>query len=376
MRQNRYFFHLSDGLIRRNKTMNQDYTFCQRGYDHWPDDGPDASPTAPDVMYIIEAYTPKDLIKLEQAVPRMENIRTFHITCPFYPPNSFLRAIVRCPSIKDMRMIDTPFRKGLAPNSLPSIATFKLECLSFTPVGETNRVGEGPVERRYSNMGYYSRPHSKKYCTDGGVPEALKGSEAELAFTPFAHSRANFEMVLNNLDTTGNGKCLKTFRIMVEDGLDSTHFERLGQICPLLENLEVEICGYCDGEAGCTLDGNYLTEVLASLNFTPIQTDHGDAFDKYEYIQRLRIGIPFEGFDEGDPKTDPGSFLRADRRKCGFYLASRLHTLCQVAGGYRYEDRWLDFDIQRHWDGSIVLHELGQSWYPFPEVWTTVSLNE
>ncbi|PPQ89310.1 LOW QUALITY PROTEIN: hypothetical protein CVT25_000377 [Psilocybe cyanescens] len=44
-------------------------------------------------------------------------------------------------------------------------------------------------------------------------------------FTPFAHSRADFEMVLNNLDTTGNGKCLKTFRIMVEDGLDPTHFE-------------------------------------------------------------------------------------------------------------------------------------------------------
>ncbi|PPQ89312.1 hypothetical protein CVT25_000379 [Psilocybe cyanescens] len=87
-------------------------------------------------------------------------------------------------------------------------------------------------------------------------------------------------------------------------------------------------------------------------------TDYGDAFDKYEYIQRLRIGIPFEGFDEGDPKTDPGSFLRADRRKCGFYLASRLHTLCQVgfeyrteAGSCRYEDRWLDFDIQRPWDG-------------------------
>lgn len=44
-------------------------------------------------------------------------------------------------------------------------------------------------------------------------------------------------------------------------------------------------------------------------------------------------------------------------------------------GTHRYEDNWLEFDIERDKrDGAIDLFELRPSWYPFPDVWHPVTL--
>lgn len=76
--------------------------------------------------------------------------------------------------------------------------------------------------------------------------------------------------------------------------------------------------------------------------------------------------------------------MRANRKICATYLATRLPTLEKVGlqyrtrtGDYRSEDRWLNYEIERLHDGiTIRLHEMGQTWYPFPEVWEAVHYNE
>ena len=77
--------------------------------------------------------------------------------------------------------------------------------------------------------------------------------------------------------------------------------------------------------------------------------------------------------------------MRSNRERCAKFLATRLPTLKKVGlqyrtrtGDYRSEDRWLDYRIERSGDGTgaIYLHELGQTWYPFPEVWKPVPFSE
>lgn len=77
--------------------------------------------------------------------------------------------------------------------------------------------------------------------------------------------------------------------------------------------------------------------------------------------------------------------MRANRKICATYLATRLPTLQKVGlqyrtrtGDYRSEDRWLNYRIERLVDDGIAvrLHETGQTWYPFPEVWEAVHFDE
>lgn len=71
---------------------------------------------------------------------------------------------------------------------------------------------------------------------------------------------------------------------------------------------------------------------------------------------------------------------RAARRECALYLASRLSSLRRVGfeyrkrtGTHRFEDSWLEFDIDRHeGSGAVELFQLAPSWYPFPDVWDPV----
>ena len=80
--------------------------------------------------------------------------------------------------------------------------------------------------------------------------------------------------------------------------------------------------------------------------------------------------------------------MRANRKICATYLAARLPTLQIVGlqyrtrtGDYRSEDRWLSYRIERLVDDDdgitmVRLHEMGQTWYPFPEVWEAVHFDE
>jgi hypothetical protein len=93
----------------------------------------------------------------------MNRIHSFQITCPFYPPTSLLTALVGCPNIKDLKVIDTPLYTDVIP-VIPR--DFNLESFSLTAVGEALRVGEGPFDPKYRNIAYFSRDYRKKHSND------------------------------------------------------------------------------------------------------------------------------------------------------------------------------------------------------------------
>lgn len=93
----------------------------------------------------------------------MNNIHTFQMTCPFSPPTSLLSALVRCPNIKDLKVIDTPLYTGIIP-VIPS--QFNLESFTLTVVGEALRVAEGPSNPKYGNIFYFSREYRQRHVND------------------------------------------------------------------------------------------------------------------------------------------------------------------------------------------------------------------
>lgn len=67
---------------------------------------------------------------------------------------------------------------------------------------------------------------------------------------PIAMTTTEVMHALQNLEIGGGSSTLRKLRIMTEDNLTVELFKKLGQICPKLEFVEVELCGYRDGEAG------------------------------------------------------------------------------------------------------------------------------
>ena len=131
----------------------------------WPDHWPDSSPPLWGTKgpFGNGVYHPKHLDKVELALPKMNRIHSFQITCPFYPPTSLLAALVRCPNIKDLKVIDTPLYTDVIP-VIP--LDFNLESFCITAVGEALRVGEGPFDPKYRSITYFSREYRKKHYND------------------------------------------------------------------------------------------------------------------------------------------------------------------------------------------------------------------
>jgi hypothetical protein len=343
----------------------------------WPDHWPDASPPLWGTKPIGRGvYYPKYLFKLELALPSMPSISTFQITAPFYPPTPLLRSLVNCRNIKDLRITDTPLYTVI----LPTLPTgFALERMTLVPVAEALRIGEGPFDKRFHDVTYYTREYRKRHWNDAhgryagvryllqlGTPLSLRyvqisgnfctlgdfmevdmwpaletlvltgpaperSSLASLAgivkrmprlvdlrvllakptrpgeepfsmingyemvsedappsvfsqlrnlavsnavkldsilhYTkslerlaliaiinqpriPIAMSRTELDRVLHDLEVGGSGKALKQIRVMTEDQLDVALFVDIGRVCPALEEVEIELCGYRDGDVG------------------------------------------------------------------------------------------------------------------------------
>jgi len=177
---------------------------------------------------------------------------------------------------------------------------------------------------------------------------------------PIALSRAEIDKILADMEF-GNRmdeSRLLRLRIMIEDKVNPDLCFAVARHCPNLEALEIELCGYHDGRS-----------IYAWEEFS-------EAFSMLTHLCELRICIQFPEFDEMDT-YEP---WRAARRECALFLAGRITTLQRVGfeyrkrtGTHRFEDSWLEFDVQRdNGTNGVELYELGPSWYPFPEVWTPV----
>ncbi|KAF5381714.1 hypothetical protein D9615_005574 [Tricholomella constricta] len=451
----------------------------------WPEEWPDATPPRwGDRYYIGGDYHPRHIDKLVTALPAMPSLSSFYLSCPFYPPNSILNALIQCPSLRDLSMHDTPLYISMIPK-VP--ANFHLERLAIVPVAEAVRVGEGPFDARYTERTYYVREYRRKYKNDslaryaataflfqvgkaahlrhvqlsadlctldsltahewpvldtlvltGHAPRgntelidviakmprlrelrllfaktktdpgfrllldhlptvknnypSVLGQLERLALSnacnfddvfhyttslqrlaicaiidqprvPIALSRADIDRVLDDMaigQRMGENKLVR-LRLMIEDKVNPGLCHAIAIHCPNLEALEIELCGYHDGKS-----------IHAWEEFS-------DAFASLRRLRELRICIQFPEFDEMDT-YEP---WRAARRECALFLAGRLTYLQRVGfeyrkrtGTHRFEDSWLEFSVERKCragvPGAVELHELGASWYPFPEVWIPV----
>ncbi|PPR07856.1 hypothetical protein CVT24_005593 [Panaeolus cyanescens] len=285
------------------------------------------------------------------------NLQTLILTGSFAPPIRQVNLsafIQRMPKLKDLRLLMAP------PHTAPSTAGAS-QPFGMLSNGEPMNHFDAQVFEKI-----------KSFATSNAVvlTDLIRHySELErLVVTaiithprkPIAPSKEDLEQVLTDLQASGAGSKLKFLRLITEDLLDDKFFQRISAICPSLEFLEVEMCGYRDG------DGFEWTE-------------YSDIFSTLSKLKELRIAAPFAGND--DPELDDPEildlYLRSDRTDFASFLATRLPLLQRVGFEYRkqmgdshkYEDRWMDFDIIRLVDGSVRLVEAAETWYVFPEVW-------
>ncbi|KAI0056356.1 hypothetical protein BV25DRAFT_1631323 [Artomyces pyxidatus] len=154
-------------------------------------------------------------------------------------------------------------------------------------------------------------------------------------------------------------------RLMIEDKLTPAFCAGIAARLPLLEVLEIEICGYHDGKP--VFEWNQFATALGPLT----------------RIRSLRICIQFPEFDDGD-----GAPWKDVRRQCALYLAVALPTLRRIGlefrertGTHKYQDSWLEFDIVRQSSNGgndkmcvqVDLELQPIRSYMFPEVWETVT---
>ncbi|KAG6811980.1 hypothetical protein H0H92_005014 [Tricholoma furcatifolium] len=182
---------------------------------------------------------------------------------------------------------------------------------------------------------------------------------------PIALNRAEIDKILADMEVgqrAAESRLLR-LRIMIEDKVNPDLCAAIARRCPQLEALEIELCGYHDGK-----------DIHAWAEFS-------DAFAPFAGIRELRICIQFPEFDEMDP-YEP---WRAARTDCALYLAQKLPRLQRVGfeyrkrtGTHRFEDNWLEFDVERDGGGGdgagdpVALKECSSLWYSFPDVWFPV----
>ncbi|KAH0579288.1 hypothetical protein H2248_003433 [Termitomyces sp. 'cryptogamus'] len=193
------------------------------------------------------------------------------------------------------------------------------------------------------------------FCHTTGLERLAVLAIIDMPRVPIAMGRAEIERVLRDL---ASAPCrLKRLRLMIEDKVNPDLCSGIAALCPGLEALEIELCGYHDGKS-----------IHAWEEFS-------DAFVPMAGLRELRICIQFPEFDEMDT-YEP---WRAARVECATYLAGRIASLERVGleyrkrtGTHRFEDSWLEFDVER--DGARVakLVECAPTWYPFPDVWFPV----
>ncbi|KAG6817365.1 hypothetical protein H0H87_009552 [Tephrocybe sp. NHM501043] len=208
---------------------------------------------------------------------------------------------------------------------------------------------------------------------------------------PIALSRAEIDRILADMAVGQRMEesRLTRLRIMIEDKVNPDLCSAIAVHCPHLEALEIELCGYHDGKSihawvSCpSSPSSYPSSSTRnshsrSCPACAVKEEFSDAFAPMVFLRELRICIQFPEFDEMDA-YEP---WRAARMECAQFLAGRIPSLQRVGfefrkrtGTHRFEDSWLEFDVERDGDGAggLSLRECGPSWYPFPDVWIPVS---
>ncbi|KAI0047894.1 hypothetical protein FA95DRAFT_1491867 [Auriscalpium vulgare] len=280
-------------------------------------------------------------------------ILTGHVPGPPYDSAPLSVALARMPRVRDVRLLlaKSPDKRLL--NVLPpeSSADMLPSTLTHFAVSTACALDRGLLAR------------------GPGLSSVAIVSIMDFPRLPIALSLAEAANLITDLSS---GASPRQLRIMIEDKLAPDFCAYLSTRLPLLEELEIEVCGYHDGKPA--YEWHEFAQALAPLT----------------HLRSLRICIQFPEFDDvgvGAPWWDV-------RAACAAVLVEQLPTLHRVGleyrertGTHKYQDSWLEFDVVRKAsapaagavlvDGSkevvdkVVLEPQPTRCYEFPEVWET-----
>jgi len=198
-------------------------------------------------------------------------------------------------------------------------------------------------------------------CILGGIFDRIPFLERLAVLAIINHPRVAIALSLSQVEDLlkqwgSGGAHLMHLRIMIEEKLSPHLCHSIATYCPNLKVLEVELCGYHDGNSKFTWK------------------EFAEAFARLSHLAFLRICIQFPEYDG----LEDSSPWRTTRKECAYFLSSEIPSLKRVgleyrmrAGTHRFQDAWLEYDIQRRGvrGSEFELVGLGPAWYPFPSVW-------
>ncbi|KIJ63983.1 hypothetical protein HYDPIDRAFT_28876 [Hydnomerulius pinastri MD-312] len=103
-------------------------------------------------------YCPHHLDLFISAITRMPKLNKVTLSTPFIPPQSLFEALGQCRSLSAFTLVDTPIDIGLV-----SLYPAPLRQINLTPVGQTLRIGDGPIDPKFSEITYFMRDWRRKH---------------------------------------------------------------------------------------------------------------------------------------------------------------------------------------------------------------------
>ncbi|KAA1477931.1 hypothetical protein DENSPDRAFT_845111 [Dentipellis sp. KUC8613] len=128
----------------------------------WPHEWLDNQPPkwgeyGADTSFSGSYYIPRDMNRLTQAIPAMQ-ITKFTISCPFIPPPSLVKAIMKSETLTALACEETPLDLDLPGLVIPTLSSLKL-----VAVGEALRVGDGKIDLQVSDIQYWICGWKRRY---------------------------------------------------------------------------------------------------------------------------------------------------------------------------------------------------------------------
>ncbi|KAG1730122.1 uncharacterized protein EDB91DRAFT_1059702 [Suillus paluster] len=142
----------------------------------WPDEWTEPTRLKWGTLDIDGNYIPHDLGKLNSAIADMPKLSKVSLRCPFIIPRSLSQSLGLSRSLSIITFVDTPLQIGIT-----SISPAVLKQISFTPVGQILRIGDGPTDPKFADISYFIRDWRRKYRSHPTLRQ-MQETQASLAF--------------------------------------------------------------------------------------------------------------------------------------------------------------------------------------------------
>lgn len=119
----------------------------------------------------------REMERLAAVIPKLLRLSSFHVTCPFVPPECVLTSLALCPKLSSLTVYDTRLgrhfrsyshsKATISGDALPTLRSpLPLKHISIMSVGQVILLGdsgEGPDRPQYHDVSYHIREWKRRY---------------------------------------------------------------------------------------------------------------------------------------------------------------------------------------------------------------------